>query len=221
MKNDFNISDLERVFLNKPVGSGTLIAIVGFDGAGKTTQIDAIASKFANCNKEVLVTKQPTEWYRNLPIQHHFSGHNSDITEARVLALMSAADRHKHVNEVILPALSNGKVVICDRYVYTAFGVFIRKGLPSSFISEINKGIPKPDYAFYLRASPEILMERLTNRDDGNLKYGERKASRIAAVTQTYEKMCPSLIAIDGNQPINKVTSDIMKHIRGAEALGI
>lgn len=210
---DFRISDLNSVFLKERNDTGLLIVIAGFDGSGKTTQIEAIANEYRKRSRKVLVTAQPTEWFRKQPINRHFMANSGTEMHARILALMSAADRLRHVHEVIIPALNEGKVVICDRYIYTTFGLFIHRGIESSFISEINKGLPKPDYAFYLNVPPEVLMQRLIKRDNGCLKYEEQEIDRIVSITSAYKKMSPQLINIDGNQEIYQVTWDIMKYL--------
>lgn len=136
-------------------------------------------------------------------------------------ALMSAADRIRHVHDVVIPALNEGKVVICDRYIYTTFGLFIHRGIESTFISEINKGLPRPDYAFYLNVPPKVLKQWLMKRDKGCLKYEEQEIDRIASITSVYEKMHPQLININGNQEIHQVTYDIIKHLFGVGSHGI
>lgn len=213
MKIDFKISDLENVFLKKRNDRGILIAVAGFDGSGKTTQIEAIANEYRKRSRDVLITAQPTGWFRQQPNNRFFMANGGNEMDARILALMSAADRLKHVYDVIIPALNEGKVVICDRYIYTTFGLFIHRGIPSSFISEINKGLPKPDYAFYLNVPPEVLRKRLINRDRGCLKYEEQEIDRIASIIGAYEMMYPLLININGNQEIHQVTCEIMKHL--------
>ena len=214
MKNNFYATDLEQVFSHNRQDAGTLISVIGFDGSGKTTQIEAIANEYRKHNKDVLITVQPTDWFRNQSINRHFLEHGGSEVQARILALMSAADRINHVHEVILPALNEGRVIICDRYVYAAFGVFVHRGVESKFISDINKGVPRPDYAFYLNVSPEILIKRLNSRDKGMLKYEERDEERIVSITNTYEKMGSQLIRIDGNQEIEQVTNSILKYIK-------
>lgn len=213
MKKEFTISDLENVFLEKRHDRGVLIAIAGFDGSGKTTQIEAIANEYTRRGRTVMITAQPTVWFRQQPSNRKYLNNGGTTDEARILALMSAADRLSHIKDVIMPALAEGKVVICDRYIYTTFGLFIHRGVESSFISEINKGLPRPDYAFYLQVSPEVLKNRLIERDKGKLKFEEQEIERIRSITSTYEKMSPQLICINGNQGIKEVTNEIMRYL--------
>jgi len=204
---------LENVFLKERKDAGILIAIAGFDGSGKTTQIEAIANEYRKRSRVVLVTAQPTQWFRQQPINRNYLENGGNEKQARILALMSAADRLKHVYDIILPALERGEVVICDRYIYTTFGLFIHRGVESSFISEINKGLPKPDYAFFLDVPPEVLRQRLMIRDKGHLKYEEQDLDRIMSISSTYDMMQPLIIKIDGNREIDQVTHDIKRYL--------
>jgi len=209
---------LDRVFGPTPPGPGLLISIVGFDGSGKTTQIEALARRFRTAGRTVLETRQPTDWYRNEASVQRFHDAGGSRERARILSLFAAADRHRHVQEIILPALARGEVVICDRYVYATYGVFIHRGVDAQFLTTINQGVPRPHFAFYLDVPTETLVQRLRARDGADLKFEERSPDRIASITSTYEEMGPHLIGIDGSRPADEVT-DALWHAcrRGAQ----
>lgn len=93
---------------------GTFIAFEGGDGAGKSTQVARLAATFEATGREVVVTRQPGgtglgSALRDLVL------HGDDVTP-RAEALIFAADKAQHVEEVILPALARGAVVLTDRY---------------------------------------------------------------------------------------------------------
>ena len=93
---------------------GTFIAFEGGDGAGKSTQVTRAAAAFEAAGCEVVVTRQPGGTplggaLRDLVL------HGEAITP-RAEALVFAADKAQHVEEVIRPALARGAVVITDRY---------------------------------------------------------------------------------------------------------
>lgn len=205
-----NPEALKKVFTYPRKDKGLLVTVIGFDGSGKTTQIEKIAEYYKNKGRKVIIEREPTDWFREQPLNRRFLEEGGSVNTARVLALMAAADRLQHVNEVIIPALSEGAVVICDRYVYAAFGVFIHRGLSADFISCINAGIPKPDFAFYLDVPSKVLYKRLVQRDGVKLKYEERTIERIESITKTYQEMGNELIRIDGNCSINEVTKEII-----------
>jgi dTMP kinase len=96
---------------------GKLITFEGVDGAGKTTQVGMTAATLKQQGYEVLATREPggtrlSEQIRRLLLDPQF-GEMAASTEA----LLYAAARAQVVDEVILPALEAGKVVLCDRFV--------------------------------------------------------------------------------------------------------
>ena len=201
----------ERVFGPQLHLPGKLIAVVGFDASGKTTQIEALAQRYRHAGHEVVETRQPTDWYRNESTVQHFHDAGGSRDRARILALVAAADRHRHVQEVILPAMARGAVVICDRYVYATFGVFLHRGVDYEFIATINQGVPRPDHAFYLDVPVPTLIERLHVRDGAALKFEERAPERIASIVSAYHEMGHHLLHIDGARVRDEITDDLWR----------
>lgn len=200
---------IDSVFSEPRNLPGMLITIVGFDASGKTTQCGALAARFREAGREVIETRQPTDWYRNESAVQHFHDEGGSKERARILSLFAAADRHRHVQEVILPALRNGDVVICDRYVYATFGVFVHRGVAPDFLAIINHGVPRPDSAFFLKVPTPILIDRLRQRDVNNLKFEERSPDRIESITSIYQQMGDQLVTINGTQSADAVTDQM------------
>ena len=195
---------------------GRLISIVGFYASGKTTQVEALGKRFRELGNEVVETRQPTDWYRsNGRLVHSFQAGGGSREDARILALMAAADRLLHVKDVMVPALERGAVVICDRYVYATFAVFIHRGVDVDLLVEINKGIPQPDGTYFLDVPTEVLVKRLAERDRGNLQFEERSNDRIESIVRTYREMGPLLKPIDGSKRVQEVTDMIWSDVRG------
>ncbi len=133
---------------------GLFITFEGGEGAGKTTQIKAIAEWLNNQGIEVASTREPggtpeAEKLRDLLVKR--DGGNW-TAEAEVLLFFAA--RHMHVTDVIKPALEKGKVVICDRFTdstraYQAYG----HGQDLQFINKVNDLVLQgfePDLTFIL-----------------------------------------------------------------------
>lgn len=93
---------------------GLLIAFEGGDGAGKSTQVALLRDALDRAGRIVLVTRQPggTEFGQQI---RQMVLHDAHVTP-RAEALLFAADKAQHVDEVIRPALQRGEVVITDRY---------------------------------------------------------------------------------------------------------
>lgn len=93
------------------------IVFEGIDGSGKSTQAKMLADYLTNQGYEVVLTREPggtpfAEGCRSLLIEH-------DLSARAALSLIQAA-RIDHLQKVIVPALNHGKVVICDRFVWSS-----------------------------------------------------------------------------------------------------
>ncbi|MGO1166637.1 MAG: dTMP kinase [Janibacter sp.] len=93
---------------------GTFIAFEGGDGAGKSTQVARLAAALEEAGREVVLTRQPGGTALGSALRDLVL-HGEAITP-RAEALIFAADKAQHVEEVILPSLRRGAVVITDRY---------------------------------------------------------------------------------------------------------
>jgi len=98
--------------------SGRFITFEGIDGAGKSTQIEAAARWFRSAGFDVLTTREPggtplAERLREIVL--------NDPMDAVTEALVVFAARRDHIRQVILPALSSGKTVLCDRFTDATF----------------------------------------------------------------------------------------------------
>jgi dTMP kinase len=194
---------------------GLLVTIVGFDGSGKTTQIERIGEALRARGREVIETRQPTDWYRELGDVKVFHDHGGPVETAHILSLLAAADRRRHVADLIDPALARGAAVLCDRYVYATFGVFVHRGVDFDLLARINHGIPRPDVAVYLDVPTEVLVARLHRRDGDALKHEEKTADRIRSITSTYDELVAAghLTRVDGARSADEVTAEILASI--------
>ena len=207
-------SKVQEVFSASNGFPGRLISIVGFDASGKTTQVEELGKRFRELGNEVVETRQPTDWYRSNDLVRSFQSVGGSAKEARILALMAAADRLLHVKEVIVPALERGAVVICDRYVYATFAVFIHRGVEVDLLVEINRGIPQPERAYFLEVPTVELVRRLAERDGNNLQFEELAEDRIESIVRTYREMGSLLKPIDGTKPVREITEIIWSDLQ-------
>ena len=98
--------------------SGLFVSLEGGDGAGKSTQVQLLTEVLEQRGREVVVTRQPG----GTPLGAHIRElllHGEHVS-ARAEALLFAADKAHHVDQLIRPALDRGAVVITDRYVDSA-----------------------------------------------------------------------------------------------------
>jgi|SRR5450631_3017388 dTMP kinase len=98
-------------------GRGVFLAFEGGEGAGKSTQVTALAALLTERGHDVVVTREPGATAVGQRIRGLVLDPASAGLSPRAEALLYAADRAEHVDAVIGPALERGAVVITDRYV--------------------------------------------------------------------------------------------------------
>ncbi|WP_405880613.1 dTMP kinase [Streptomyces sp. NBC_01136] len=153
-----------------PTDNGFFIALEGGDGAGKSTQAEALAEWIRAKGHEVVVTREPGA----TPVGKRLRSILLDVSSAglshRAEALLYAADRAEHVDTVVRPALERGAVVISDRYIdssvaYQGAG----RDLSPTEIARINRWATNglvPHLTVLLDVSPEAARERFTEAPD-------------------------------------------------------
>ena len=152
---------------------GKLITFCGLDGCGKSSMIKMLTDELSVQGIDFMITKQPTDTMRNTEIFRTFMDcPDNSAYEYRSLSLMAAADRIQHANKVILPALRQGKTVICDRYFYSCLANLRARGYADDqWIYEISENIPKPDLAFFLDLPVETAVGRVRKRSEEKDRY--------------------------------------------------
>ena len=170
--------------------SGFLITFCGLDGCGKSSMIKMLTEAFEEHGIDYIVTKQPTDAMRNTEIFRTFMDcSDNSAYEYRSLSLMAAADRIQHANKVILPALREGKTVICDRYFYSCLANLRARGyIHDEWIYEISESIPKPDAAFFLDLPVETAVERVRMRPAEKDRYIDMPLQYL--LKEEYKEIC-------------------------------
>lgn len=138
------------------------MVIEGLDGSGKTTQAVLLAEKLSK-NHQVMLTAEPSRGKIGTFIRDCCLYEQTRLpTEAE--ALLFAADRIEHMQKELKPALDEGKLVICDRYVYSSLAYQGSAGLSLDWIKTINARAVQPDFSLFLDVSPERVLERLQRK---------------------------------------------------------
>lgn len=195
------------------------ITFEGGEGTGKTTLIKNIAEILSR-QHDVVTSREPggsmiAEAIRDIILNPKYKG-VTPYTEA----LLLAASRAQHLDEVILPALKLNKIVLCDRYLDSslAYQAYARD-LGFDFVLHINQYATEhlPDLTFYIDLDPHVGMARISGRD----KYDRLDQETIDfhnQVRKGYLKvatMYPNrVVTIDGNQSIEEITDLIIKKIQ-------
>jgi dTMP kinase len=145
---------------------GIFITFEGPDGAGKSTIIDMVAKQFEN----VLLTREPggidiAEQIRAVILNKENTG-----MDPRTEALLYAAARRQHLIEKVRPALDEGKIVLCDRFVDSSLAYQgYARGLGIEEVFAINQFAIEnlmPELTIYFEIEPELGLERI-NKNKG------------------------------------------------------
>jgi dTMP kinase len=138
---------------------GAFICIEGLDGCGKTTQTKLLVQKLRKSHK-ALYTAEPSHGKIGAFIRKSCLYGEKRLSSATE-ALLFAADRLEHVENEVLPALRQGRLVVSDRYVYSSLAYQGAAGLSVEWIKKINEHALRPDFAIFIDVNPKIVMQRL------------------------------------------------------------
>lgn len=151
-----------------PARRGLFVVFEGGDRAGKTTQVGALAAALTASGIDHLVTHQPGDTTTGAAIRRLLLDPGNHMDE-RCEALLYAADKAQHIQQVVLPALGAGQVVVCDRYVdsllaYQGAG----RGLPMADLAAIagwaTRGL-RPDLTVLLDVDPRAGVGQAQEKD--------------------------------------------------------
>jgi dTMP kinase len=149
---------------------GKLIVIEGADGSGRSTQIGILHDWL---EKKGYATTMEVGLKRSELIgQDLYEVKQGNSISGATLSLFYATDFADQLEKKIIPALRAGFLVLADRYIFTLMARAIVRGADAGWIRRIYGVALEPDVVFYLKTSPEILVERSFQKS-GSLNYWE------------------------------------------------
>jgi len=185
---------------------GFFICIEGLDGCGKTTQTQLLVERLKRKGYDAIYTAEPSRGKIG-ELVRKYCLHGEKRVSSIVEALLFAADRFEHVENELIPALNEGKLVVSDRYVYSSLAYQGAAGLDLKWIEKINEHAIRPDLAVFIDVEPETVIQRLKPKKSvmENLET-QRK------VREVYMKFVEKgeLVKIEGNRSKHKVADDIL-----------
>lgn len=157
--------------------AGAFITLEGGEGAGKSTQAEALARLLRDAGYAVTVTREPGGTELGRLLHGIFQRRESPAVSARAELLLFEAARAQHVAELIRPALERGEIVICDRFTdsslaYQGYG----RGLDLDEIEAANRlasGGLIPDLTLLLDLPPEMGLARKAHERTADSIGGE------------------------------------------------
>jgi dTMP kinase len=188
---------------------GRYYAVEGIDGSGKTTQVQKLAEYFEAQGKEVFITKEPTNGIIGNLIHQVLS--EKIAMPAVSLQYLFCADRGVHLEQTIIPALKEGKVILSDRSLWSA----VAYGIADLGLSQNEKerilvaynllsmygGFLIPDKTILLKVPVETALERVDTRGQELTIY--EKKEKLEKIEKEYEwlagKFGECITMVDGD----------------------
>jgi dTMP kinase len=218
-----------EIELKKNPYKGTYIAIEGIDGCGKTTQAKILANYFKQKEKKVILTREPRKKGLIGDLVHKVLLGETDM-HPKAFQYLFTADRVMHYEDVIIPALKEGKIVISDRCFWSAivYGILDRVGknynlkeadqilIAQSILSMYHQFII-PDYSFYLKISFDTSLDRIKEKHKKDKKEIYEDKEKLEQVIKGYnwlsKRFKDEIITVNGEKSVNKVTEELLKKI--------
>lgn len=190
---------------------GKFIVLEGLDGSGKSVQVDLLADFFKEKDKEIILKNEPTtESESGIKIRKILKGEiKADSVERQKLFVQ---DRKEHLENKIIPALKEGKFVVCSRYFFSTIAYGVSDGLDINFLTDMNKDFLLPDLTIFINVSPQECIRRIeSRRETKELFEKEKKLARVYNVYKEFPKMFENFIVIDGEKSVKEVFEEIKK----------
>lgn len=196
---------------------GTFVTIEGIDGSGKSTQARSLAASLAEAGFDTVLTREPGGTEGAERVRQLLDGGRAARWSPESEALLFSAARLDHVEKRIRPALEDGKIVVCDRFVdstivYQGFG---NEGLKSKIIA-VHEAMIRlwPDLTFVLDLPVGSAHSRLAERSGGDwrLESFGNDAERLAGDFRALAAQHPERVrTVDSAQHAKAVAARILK----------
>ncbi len=196
---------------------GKFITFEGCEGCGKSTQVRLFNEYLTKENIPHIFTREPggekiSEEIRRILLD----ANNAEMTD-ECEALLYAASRVQHLNDRVEPALKEGKLVVCDRYVdsslaYQGYG----RGLGLEFVSSINNFALKnylPDVTVFIDLSPEAAFKRKHGADENDrleqagMAFHQRVYEGFKQVAAAYPER---FVCVDGTKTPDEIFAEVL-----------
>ena len=204
--------------------AGSLIVVEGADGSGRSTQIARLV-EWLETNGHP--TAQVGLKRSTLVSSELEKAQDGNILSRTTLSLFYATDFADQLENIILPALKAGFIVLADRYIYTLMARDMVRGMDEKWLKNLYGIAPVPDAVFYLSVEPEELVQRNLSKNatldywesgmdiglsrdvfDSFLKYQMLMQETFRKLQKTYD-----FEIVDANRSTDSITRELRKKI--------
>ena len=200
---------------------GYFISFEGIDGSGKSTQIQKLAEFLGALDFDIVITREPGgsvggEEIRNLLLQG-----NVDRWSAETEILLFTAARRDHLERIILPALKEGKIVICDRFTdSTRMYQGMRGANLRNLVDTLNEKVINfdPDLTIIIDINPEISLKRAKSRKTVEERFEDFGVDLQMKMRKGFIELAKEfgdrIEVVDGQQSVDKLAQDICSLVK-------
>ncbi len=204
--------------------AGKLIVVEGADGSGRSTQMTRLREWLEGCGH---ATVQVGLKRSTLVSEELNQAQNGNILSRTTLSLFYATDFADQLENIILPALKAGFMVLADRYIYTLMARDLVRGMDEQWLKNLYGIALVPDAVFYLNVSPDQLVQRNFAKNhaldywesgmdlglsremfDSFLKYQSLMAHQFQRLQSNY-----AFHIIDGNRSPEEINAELRRKI--------
>lgn len=204
------------------MGKGMFITFEGGDGAGKSTVINKVYEELVKKNLSCMITREPGGIDIAEQIREVILNVKNTKMDARTEALLYAAARRQHLAEKVIPALEEGKIVLCDRFLHSSLAYQgYARGLGIEEVYEINKfaiDSYMPDLVILFDIEPKLGLERINknkgreiNRlDKENMGFHDKVREGYSILMEKYNH---NIVKVDASGSVDEVYLQVSKII--------
>jgi dTMP kinase len=203
---------------------GKLIVVEGADGSGRSTQIAKLVDWLEASGHATVQVGLKRSTLVSAELEQAQEG---NILSRTTLSLFYATDFADQLENIILPAMKAGFMVLADRYIYTLMARDLVRGMDEAWLKNLYGIAPVPDAVFYLQVSPEELVQRTFTKNaaldywesgmdlglsrdmfDSFLEYQGRMADQFRRLQKTY-----GFTIVDGHRSAEEISQELIDKV--------
>lgn len=186
--------------------SGKFIVWEGIDGSGKTTQfLKAAEYLFRKSKKDfLLLTREPAYGKYGMQIRELLSSQKDPLKDAEKFLQFYFLDRKEHLQNLVLPALAQGGIILCDRFLYSTIAYQQAQGVSAERIIQMHSGLRIPDLVLLYDIPAKIAMQR-ASKDSSRKNLGKKFADEKFEKEDFLEKARQNYLQLPSKLPNHNI----------------